>query len=527
MISPQQACKHFIEALQRANTLCSTKLFSTLHLPCYLSYNEGHVNIATNGSTATLHTVVDGALGSGGGDDDDDHDHDDDGGGGGRSAERNPLIPQQYRGGVNHRTAGMGMGAGRRSVSLNTDNGSTGTGTGTTPSMSSKIIRANTHVPKSLAVHYFEVTVLEDRSSDRSALTQHRGDRGADNVDRSLVTAPIVVGLCTKNASHSGTIPTDPDEVLHQQQQQQRRMYMRRPQQQQQQQHPGPLDNMFFYVSNTGNKNVLHRYGSPFGRGDTVGCLFNLLQSTVSFTKNGILMGTAFTDVGTKFEQINLIPFVGLSSEGQSVEVNFGRTPFVYDFQSACQECMDMVNDSIDRTDYMTLLPPVDTSSFVVDRGSGVHTQSTTGTGTVANDRPTTKRSTLLSNLLQRSCNEKERLNADTLLHGLVMEYLILQGHANTAQTLTQGNEMIWSVDKQGSEHSCVRDVFLRQSMSFTVILILLQNSLFSLSSPCRDHEQYIGRRHWESTSVTGAAISRDLGKATRLGILSEMPAVL
>ncbi len=51
-------------------------------------------------------------------------------------------------------------------------------------------------------------------------------------------------------------------------------------------------DGCVFSSTGTGQK-----YGPTFSTGDVVGCGFNLVDHSIFFTKNGITLGTAFTDV--------------------------------------------------------------------------------------------------------------------------------------------------------------------------------------------------------------------------------------
>lgn len=68
-------------------------------------------------------------------------------------------------------------------------------------------------------------------------------------------------------------------------------------------------------------------YAKPFGRDDVIGCGVNYVDGTIFFTKNGIFLGTAFTD----FHEVNLIPYIALR-QGNSVRTNFGLyEEFVFD----------------------------------------------------------------------------------------------------------------------------------------------------------------------------------------------------
>ena len=47
-------------------------------------------------------------------------------------------------------------------------------------------------------------------------------------------------------------------------------------------------------------------YGPTFTTGDTVGCCLNLINHTCFFTKNGVNLGTVFTDLPVKRFHLNL-----------------------------------------------------------------------------------------------------------------------------------------------------------------------------------------------------------------------------
>jgi len=80
-------------------------------------------------------------------------------------------------------------------------------------------------------------------------------------------------------------------------------------------------DGKCFAAQNTGD-----RYGPTFSTNDVVGCGVNFENQTCFFTKNGINLGIAFRDMPTS----DLYPTVGVGSRSESLEVNFGQNPFVY-----------------------------------------------------------------------------------------------------------------------------------------------------------------------------------------------------
>jgi len=112
-------------------------------------------------------------------------------------------------------------------------------------------------------------------------------------------------------------------------------------------------DGFKFHGSGTGTG-----YGPQYSTGDTAGCLYNAIEGTLMFTRNGVELGVAFTGVtlpmalsqqqtgappvadagatgGERLKRLlrlPLYPMVGLRTPGECVEANFGQRPFVYDF---------------------------------------------------------------------------------------------------------------------------------------------------------------------------------------------------
>ena len=86
--------------------------------------------------------------------------------------------------------------------------------------------------------------------------------------------------------------------------------------------------------------------GPKFGTNDVIGCGLNLKARSCFFTKNGQYLGVAFRDMPV----INLYPTIGLHSKGESVEVNLGQNPFMYNIKMEMvlhdAVCEDMVTKS-------------------------------------------------------------------------------------------------------------------------------------------------------------------------------------
>jgi hypothetical protein len=68
--------------------------------------------------------------------------------------------------------------------------------------------------------------------------------------------------------------------------------------------------------------------GPLWGLGDVVGCGVDEIKGELFFTLNGRFLGVAATGVNS----FKVRPCVGLVASGQSVLVNFGQMPFLWDF---------------------------------------------------------------------------------------------------------------------------------------------------------------------------------------------------
>lgn len=93
------------------------------------------------------------------------------------------------------------------------------------------------------------------------------------------------------------------------------------------------------------------RYGTQYGKGDTVGCGINMRTGKIFFTKNGFTLGkdcpilphirngflglkslTNFLQKGVAFGNVKgiLFPSFGFG-KGAEFSVNFGNSSFIYD----------------------------------------------------------------------------------------------------------------------------------------------------------------------------------------------------
>ena len=100
---------------------------------------------------------------------------------------------------------------------------------------------------------------------------------------------------------------------------------------------PGWEPNSYGYHADDGNKfhnsGKGEEYGPSFVQGDTVGAGIHLENREIFFTKNGKKLGVAFQNV-----KATLFPTVGLHSQNEHVEVNFGAKPFQFDIEGMIAE---------------------------------------------------------------------------------------------------------------------------------------------------------------------------------------------
>eukprot|EP00013_Stygamoeba_regulata_P001220 CAMPEP_0177637638 /NCGR_PEP_ID=MMETSP0447-20121125/5073_1 /TAXON_ID=0 /ORGANISM="Stygamoeba regulata, Strain BSH-02190019" /LENGTH=1331 /DNA_ID=CAMNT_0019139569 /DNA_START=180 /DNA_END=4171 /DNA_ORIENTATION=- len=95
---------------------------------------------------------------------------------------------------------------------------------------------------------------------------------------------------------------------------------------------PGWGEGSYGYHGDDGNKfshGENEVFGPRFGTGDIIGCGHDTVKDEIFFTKNGQFIGVAFHSVSGP-----LFPMVGLGSPCESVFVNFGQLPFVWDFNA-------------------------------------------------------------------------------------------------------------------------------------------------------------------------------------------------
>eukprot|EP01104_Vermistella_antarctica_P001748 TRINITY_DN1186_c2_g1_i2.p1 TRINITY_DN1186_c2_g1~~TRINITY_DN1186_c2_g1_i2.p1 ORF type:complete len:423 (-),score=49.81 TRINITY_DN1186_c2_g1_i2:137-1405(-) len=154
-------------------------------------------------------------------------------------------------------------------------------------------VRTNKCVPKSCGVYYFEITII---------------DRGKEGY--------IGIGFCNRTASLSRL--------------------------------PGWEGNSYGYHGDDGQafqgKSDGRTYGPTFTTGDTIGCCMNFIENTVFYTKNGVRLAIAFRDVLLG----SLYPMLGLRTQGEVVEANFGQRPFRFDISATVEEARQRFAKSVE-----------------------------------------------------------------------------------------------------------------------------------------------------------------------------------
>lgn len=79
-------------------------------------------------------------------------------------------------------------------------------------------------------------------------------------------------------------------------------------------------DGSIIYSQSTSKK-----YNCKFGQGDIIGTGINFATKSIFYTKNGVYLGVAFTDINRA-----LTPIIGLKN-GNSISSNFGQNEFIFD----------------------------------------------------------------------------------------------------------------------------------------------------------------------------------------------------
>lgn len=87
-------------------------------------------------------------------------------------------------------------------------------------------------------------------------------------------------------------------------------------------------------------------YGPTYSTGDVIGVLWNRIARTISFFKNGVSLGVAFSEVA----EDRLYPTVGLRTTGEEIVANFGTESFVTDVEEIQADIRQRLEDEIAAT---------------------------------------------------------------------------------------------------------------------------------------------------------------------------------
>ncbi|KAI8612624.1 hypothetical protein BC830DRAFT_545749 [Chytriomyces sp. MP71] len=123
-----------------------------------------------------------------------------------------------------------------------------------------------------------------------------------------------------------------------------------------------------FVFESTGKGRV---YGPTYTTGDVVGCIINYRDRTISFTKNGLLIGVAFKNI---LSDVQLYPSVGFRTPGECMDINFGcEAPFKFDIEGYVKDQHRQLLDQIQKTKLSFTgrdgppPPPVNTTKSVLE----------------------------------------------------------------------------------------------------------------------------------------------------------------
>lgn len=102
-------------------------------------------------------------------------------------------------------------------------------------------------------------------------------------------------------------------------------------------------------------------YGPRYSSQDVIGCGVNFRTGSAFFTKNGVYLGVAFSNIKTD----KIYPSVGIKKPGEHLRVNFGRYPFVFDIDRMMREEQLLISRDIAKADLSNLHPPDDEKALI------------------------------------------------------------------------------------------------------------------------------------------------------------------
>lgn len=89
---------------------------------------------------------------------------------------------------------------------------------------------------------------------------------------------------------------------------------------------PGWDDHTYGYHSDDGKLYGMNKTGNweTYGSGSVIGCGYNCSTKSIFYTLNGVLLGTAFTEV----RETELYPVLSMKGDRVVASINMGQKPF-------------------------------------------------------------------------------------------------------------------------------------------------------------------------------------------------------
>lgn len=214
-------------------------------------------------------------------------------------------------------------------------------------------------------------------------------------------------------------------------------------------------------------------YGPTFTTGDTIGCGYNLVEGKCFYTKNGLSLGVAFTDL----PKVPLYPTVGLQTMGEELVANFGSELFMYDIEQDVIALRKSLTKTI--------------NSFPVNHGEW-----------------------------------------QPMLHSLVQSWLIHNGYCGTAQIFSESAKIPFNEDVQAIKNRLkIQQLVLSGRISEAIAMTnrlyptVLQNDpnlLFILK--CRQFIEFVCCYDRESSNGSTAAAGTSSSSEAKMDVDGESP---
>ncbi|PVG00698.1 SPRY-domain-containing protein [Serendipita vermifera] len=151
-------------------------------------------------------------------------------------------------------------------------------------------------------------------------------------------------------------------------------------------------------------------YGPRYSTDDIIGCGINFFERNAFYTKNGILIGSVFSDIPEQ----DLYPAIGLRTANESIRTNFGDTSFCFDIDAHVAQVKLKAWKEVENS---TLVSPKPN-----ENGTNYHFK--------AGEAP---KGNIMDDVHARAFRMQEE-NLRPPMADLVMDYLIIQGFGKTAK---------------------------------------------------------------------------------------------